>query len=149
MNIHFIKSSEKKRIIEQLNEQFGIESLPYLLIETGKEKIRAFSGSLSKEEISELSRTLNIEIIGQYLIKKEHDLRLSMDATQILSKQITKKVVEINEEELDLWLHGYDLPIKTERGTVILKYQSNFVGSGKSNCDKIINHVPKERRLKN
>ena len=47
----FIKSSEKNRIIEELNEQFGITNIPYLLIESGKEKIRAFSGSLSKEEI--------------------------------------------------------------------------------------------------
>ena len=148
MNIHFIKSSEKKDIIEQLNKQFGIEDLPYLLIESGKEKIRAFSGTMNKDEILELGRMANIEAIGLYLIKKEHDLRLSFDATQILKEQIKNKIVEIDEKSYNLWIRGYDLPIVTKNGAVVIKYQDSFIGCGRSNGEKIINHVPKERRLK-
>ncbi|MBX4212227.1 hypothetical protein KW787_02095 [Candidatus Pacearchaeota archaeon] len=100
MNVNFIKSPEKKKIIEQLNEEFGISELNYLLIETGKEKIRGFSGTMSKDEIMELAKMARIEIIGLYMIKKElnNELRLSFDATQILKKQINKNIVKINDE---------------------------------------------------
>ena len=149
MRIEFIRTPEKRRIIEQLKEQFGIEKIPYLFIESGKEKLRAFSGSLSKEEISDLSRTLNIEAMGMYFLRKEHDMRLSFDAPHLIKEQITKNIVDINERELNSWLHGIDLRIPAPKGTVILRHKKDFVGSGKSTGEKIINHVPKEKRLKN
>jgi len=46
-----------------------------------------------KEEINELSTIANVEIIGLYLIKKERNLRLSLDATQIFQNQISKNIV--------------------------------------------------------
>jgi len=45
-------------------------------------------------------------------------------------------------------MRGQDLDIQTERGTVIIKHNSDLIGSGKSNTEKIINHIPKERRLR-
>jgi hypothetical protein len=88
MKIHFIKSREKRKLLAQLKDQFGISKLPYLLIQSGKEKVRGFSGNLSKEEISLLSRTTNIEIIGLYLFKKEKSgqLRLSLDSPHLLKE---------------------------------------------------------------
>ncbi len=149
MNINFIKSSEKRKITEQLNNQFGIETLPYLLIESGKEKIRAFTGNLLKEEIKLLSRLINIELIGIYLLKKEDNgLRLSLDATHLLKNQIKKNIIEINESQLNDWLKGNDLNIQIQRGIVIIKYNEDFIGCGKSNGQKIFNYVPKERRRK-
>lgn len=148
MNIHFIKSNEKRQIVEQLNKQFGIEDLPYLLIESGKERIRAFSGSLSKEEIKEISRIANIEVLGLYMIRKEHDLRLSFDSTQLLQKQVKKNIAEINKEEYELWIRGYDLEIEKPKGTYVIRFNGDFIGCAKSDGKKLINHVPKERRLK-
>lgn len=148
MNIHFIKSNEKRKIIEHLNQQFGIENLPYLLIESGKEKIRVFSGSLSKEEIKEISRIANIEVLGLYMIRKEHDLRLSFDSTQLLQNQINENIADINEEEYELWIRGYDLEIEKPKGTYVIRFNNDFMGCAKSDGKKLINHVPKERRLK-
>jgi len=150
MNIHFIKSNEKKELLNQLNNVFGISDLPYLLIESGKEKIRAFSGSLSKEEILELAKIAKIEVIGLYLIRqeREEDLRLSFDATHILKDQIKKRIVNLNEEQFNLWIRGNDLDMPTEKGPAIIKYDLDFLGCGKSNGLKIFNYVPKDRRLK-
>lgn len=149
MNPYFIKSPEKRKIIRQLKEQFGIESLPYLLIKSGKEKIRAFSGHLSKEEMQKISYLTNIEAIGIYLLKKEDNLlRLSLDAIHLLSKQITKNTIEINAQQLQDWLKGLNLNIQAQEGFVIIKYKGDFIGSGKSNGQKIFNYVPKDRRLK-
>ena len=46
MKIKFIKSNEKKKIQKELQETYGVGELPYLLIESGKQKLRAFSGHL-------------------------------------------------------------------------------------------------------
>lgn len=148
MNINFIRSNEKRKIVDNINEQFGISEINELLLETGKEKIRAFSGHLSKEEILELSKLTNIEFIGLYILRQEHDLRLSFDATQLYQENITKNIIEINEDQFKLWIRGNDLPIKVQKGTVIINYDGDFIGCGKSNGEVIFNHVPKERRLR-
>ena len=144
----FIRSSEKKRIIEQLNQQFGIEKIPYLLIESGREKIRAFSGSLSKEEIIQLTTITLIENIGIYFLNKEDNFRLTLDAVHILKDQIKKNIIEIDESQLHEWLRGKDLIAQIPSGPVIIKYKSDFIGYGKSTGQKILNYTPKDRRLK-
>ena len=148
MTLRFIRSSEKHRIEEELEKQFGISKLPYLLLESGKEKTRAFSGSLSKEEIIKLSKLANIEIIGLYLLKKEQDFRLSFDATHLLKSQITKNIVEISDIEYERWIRGHDLEKPAPLGTLIISYKGDFLGCGKSNGKIIFNYVPKDRRLK-
>ena|SRR3989344_2075409 len=149
MKLQFLKSKEKRTLVEELEEQYGITELPYLLLETGKQKIRGFSGHLSKEEIVQLTRLTNIEIIGAYLInQKDQNARISFDAIQLFKEQITKNIIEINNQQLQLWLRGYDLEIQAPRGIVVLKYQEDLVGIGKSNTEKIFNYVPKERKLK-
>lgn len=148
MNAKFLQSPEKKKILEELNNHFGIESIPYLLIRTGNEKIRAYSGSLSKDEIMELSRLVNIEIIGEYFLKQEGDLRLSLDATQMMKSQITKSIIDIDDKDFNLWIRGQDIDIKTDSGVKVIRYKGNLIGCGKSNGQKIFNYIPKERRLR-
>jgi len=104
--MRYIKSSEKKRILEELKEIYGIEKLNYLLIETGKKKIRGFSGHLSKEEITLLVDITNVELIGMYIIsKKDNSPRINFDALPIFREQINQSVLKIDEKQLDLWLH--------------------------------------------
>ena len=151
MRLEILHNKTKKKILAKLNEKYGIEKLPYLLIQTGKEKIRGYSGNLSKEEIMLLSRRLNIEAIGLYLMKEEGfkgDIRFSFDAPSVLD--IKKGIVEINEEQKDEWLKGQDIFIEDKeiRGSMVLKYKNNFLGSGKAGEGRITNFVPKERRIK-
>jgi NOL1/NOP2/fmu family ribosome biogenesis protein len=148
MNIEFIKSNEKREIVEKLREQFGINKLPYLLIRTGKEKIRAFSGSLSKEEIMELGKIARVELIGSYLIKDEGLYRLSFDAVSLLKGQISKNIIDVSDEQLAQWIRVYDLELAGPQGVVVIRHNSDFIGCGKSNGKTIYNHIPKDRRLK-
>jgi NOL1/NOP2/fmu family ribosome biogenesis protein len=150
MNVRFIKSKEKKKIVEQLSEIYGIEELNYLLIETGKRKIRAYSGHLSKEELSQLGNLVNVEIIGTYLINtRDEDPRLNFDVISLLRDKITKNIIEIDKKQLEKWIRGHDLDIPNiPRGQVILKFDGELIGVGKSNEEKIFNYVPKERKLK-
>src|SRR3989338_5266926 len=136
--IKFIKSSEKKEILKKLDILYGIKELPYLLIERGKERIRAFSGNLSKEELSKLIEITNVELIGMYMISaKDEDLRLSFDSISLLRKKITKSIFTIDENQYNLWIRGYDLEIEIPSGMVILSYDKELVGLGKSNGKKI------------
>ena len=144
-----IKSSEKKKILKQLNEQFGIKKLPYLLLRFGKEKIRAYSGSLSTEELNILDKNIRIENIGLYFAKQEkQEIRLTLDGVQILKPQITKNILEINDKQAKEWMRGDDLIIQTDKTFKILKNNNEFIGCGKSTGEKITNFVPKERRIK-
>ena len=152
MKLEILHNKDKKRILEKLKEKYGIGKLPYLLIKAGKEKIRGFSGNLSKEEIMLLSRRLNVEAIGLYLMKEEGfkgDIRFSFDAPSILN--IKKGIIEINDKQKEEWLKGQDLFIddKTMGGSIVLKYKNNFLGAGKAGEGRITNFVPKERRIKN
>lgn len=147
-NVRFVRSSEKRRIEEELDNQFGIQKLPYLLLETGKDKFRGFSGHISKEEIAKLARIADVELIGIYLLKKEQDFRMSYDATQLLKTAITKNIVELNEKEFYEWIRGRDLEKEVPQGTIVIKYGNDFFGCGRSNGKKIFNYVPKDRRIR-
>lgn len=149
MTYKFIKSSEKKQIESELEKIYGIQKLPYLLIEAGKRKIRAFSGSLLKEEIMALSKSTKIELVGIYLIsKKDEEARLNFDAVSLLKDKINKNIIEINKEHFEKWIRGQDLELKIQKGTVVIKYENDLIGIGKSNGEKVFNYMPKERKLR-
>lgn len=144
-----LQSPQKKKILAQLNEQFGIQELHYLLLQFGKEKIRLYSGSLSKEELITLDKTLRIENIGLYSInQQQEELRLTLDGIQLFKNQITKNILPLTNQQSDKWFKGNDLDIQTSRGFVVLANNREFIGCGKSTGDRITNFVPKERRVK-
>ena len=79
------------------------------------------------------------------------EIRLSIEGSQIVGKTTTKNIVEIDVEELRQWLAGNDLEKDYERcsGYVIIKHKSDFLGCGKCKDGKILNFVPKARRVVN
>ncbi len=148
MNIHFIKTPEKREIIKSLQEEFGITDLPYLLIESGKERIRAFSGSLSKEEILKIQDIANVELVGLYILKRENEFRLSFDATHLFSPQIKTNIAELDEKQLHAWIRGNDIELNLPQNIYAIRSRGDFFGCGRSNGNTLFNYVPKDRRLK-
>lgn len=149
MRINFVKSSEKRKLLSTLNSEFGITEIPFLLIEAGKEKTRGFSGNMTKEEIQEINEIARIEIIGCYLFKKEKDeIRLGLDGTNIFSQQIDKNIFEISDSNVEKWMKGQDLEIEAEHGLKAVRNAGDFFGCGKSTGERIVNFVPKERRIR-
>jgi len=157
--LQFIFKSDKEKIIEKL-EYYGIKKLPFLLVRSGKEKIRAYSGSLSKEELIDLQEKIGVELIGMYLLhhyEGDENLRLSFDAISALKDQITKNILDINDSQAEEFLKGKDIILKEEdkekfknetRGFKIIRHRSEFIGTGKLTSDIISNYMPKERRLR-
>ena len=151
INIDFVSTGEKKQILKILEEEYGISKFNYLIMKSGKEKLRIFSGILSREELLSLARNINIDLIGLYFgFYKDNELRLSVDACNLLKP--TKNILEINDEDENKWMRGEDLvPVNVEKikkGFVIIKNKENFLGTGKLTETKILNFLPKERRRK-
>lgn len=149
MTFRFLNSKERKEVFEELNELYGIETKEVLMMEAGKQKIRVFTGDMTKEEIMELNEFARIEVTGiYYASKKDEEIRLNFDVVSLLRNEILKNVVEISKEDFEKWIRGQDIEIKTQRGTVVLKYANDLIGVGKSNGEKVFNYVPKERKIK-
>ena len=152
--IHILPNQETQEILSKLNKQFGIQKLPEnsVLIKIGKEKIFLFNGNFSEEQIKNLEKITFIERIGIYFAKiflPTNEIKLSIEGTQTLKNQITKNIFEINNEQLENWMLGKELNIKTGlKGIVVIKYKDDLLGCGKASENKIGNFIPKSRRLR-
>lgn len=147
-----ILNKEQKLEIEKSLNKLGINKLNYILTQTGREKLRAFSGSLIPEEIFRLHNYIYIETIGLYIAKIEKDgVRLSLDGSHILKPD--KNILELNEAQANSWMKGEDLnleslDLKDKEGYIVIKHKEDFLGSGKIGKEKLINFLPKERRVR-
>lgn len=165
MFFKILDKSKKKHFVNEVSK-FGIESIDELLIKSGKERIRAYSGNLSKDEISQIIRVIPVEAIGLYVGKEifnkktqKGETRLSLDGVNYWNNQIKERVVSLTPEQEEKWFRGEDVEVKEEQaekikenGFVILlsEESKDFIGTGKLNREKIIfNFLPKERRRRN
>lgn len=149
--LKILTEKEKKNILNQLKDQFGIKKIPGTLIKRGKERIFLYQGSFKEKEIKDLERITFVERVGVYFGKEETNqgVRLSIEGSQILKDQITKNIIELNEDEMQTWMMGHELLKKTGiNGFVIIKYEEEMLGTGKASEEKITNFIPKSRRLK-
>jgi NOL1/NOP2/fmu family ribosome biogenesis protein len=145
-----LNESEVKKILEQLNAEFGIKEIPGMLLMRGTERIFIYQGDLTIEEISEIEKTFVIERIGVYFAKEQNgEYRLSLEGVQMLKDQIKKGIFEMDKKQAEEWMHGSELNVKNDkRQFLIMKYEDYFLGSGKASSEKISNFIPKTRRLK-
>ncbi len=150
MNIEIYDSKRRKKIIEQINEQFGITEIPKMIFLTGKERLRGFTGDLDINELYLLDRITNLEFLGIYLFRPDENrsVRLGFDASIIFGKQISKNIIDLNEEQFNLWIRGNNLSLVVQKGMYVVRFGSDFLGCGVSDGEKLINFVPKERRIR-
>ncbi len=138
-------------MLEQLQEHFGIEKVPYLLFKTGKEKIRGFSGHLSREELQAFFDTVVVEIVGLYLAKedKREEFRLGLDGVHLLQGTLQKGFFDLNDEQAQRWLKGEDLEVDSSlHGFYIARNKEDLLGCGRATQGRFINFIPKERRIR-
>ena len=152
--IQILDAAKKKKFISKI-DYLGVKKIPHLLIQTGKERIIGFSGSLAREEIGELCRLLSVEGIGLYFAKDTLEgMRLSVDALHFLKEQIKGHIIELNEAQEKEWFLGKNIVLNEEqkeklkdvKGFVAVKAGEDFIGTGRKSGDAINNFLPKERR---
>ena len=150
--LKILNNNEKKEIVKKLNEQFGINEISGIITRMGKERLFLFSGSFNNNEISKLEKIVNIERVGVYfakLVPDENKIRLNIEGTQLLKDQIKKNIFELKSEQVEQWMRGQELNIKTgKKDFLVMKFGGDFLGCGKASAEKISNFIPKSRRLK-
>jgi NOL1/NOP2/fmu family ribosome biogenesis protein len=163
MKISIMDRAKKKKLIAGLSDM-GMKKIPQLLVKSGKERIRAYSGDLSTEQIMEIWRLLPIEGVGLYVGKDMinrngvHEIRMSLDGMHLWKEQLTERVFQLTEEQEEEWFKGKEVELTEEQigkisdGFVNVKSfkDDDFVGMGKIGSEgKILyGFLPKERRRK-
>jgi len=149
MKVEFYNAKKKKELLERLNEQFGVTSVPKILFETGKERIRGFSGDLTIDEIYALADISNVEFIGLYLFKQDMEfIRFGFDGALFFKEQFSKNIVNLTDEQVDGWMNGHNLNIVLKKGMYVVRHGNDIFGCGFSDGKGLINFVPKERRIR-
>ena len=145
-----LNQQEKKEIEASLHEQFGVEKIPGLILMRGEERLFFFSGDFSETEIKNLEACVPIERVGIYFARViGNDVKLSIEGTNILKNQIKKNIFNLDSKQLEEWMTGSDLQVKTgKKGFLVIKYKDDFLGCGKASEEKIGNFIPKSRRLR-
>ena len=146
MQLRILNKKEISRILSKLNEQFEINlKIDYGMLRNKDGKIFLVTKDLGKVNLDKL----RINDIGLYAIREDKEIRLSIEGSQLFGKHVRKNIYEINKDEANLWMTGNNIKCnKVYNGFVIIKYEDNFLGTGKYKNNEIINYVPKERWIK-
>ncbi len=154
---------DKKQLLKQLQNQFKTKDLKeyfqdksFLL--SNKDKIYLLTTTLINDILSaKLDKLLNIQNLGVYFARKQDQhLRLSPEGSQLVGPLAKINILEIDNNQTNLWFRGFDIQLtKTQKDElnpqgpyIILKNKEDFLGCGKFTGDKILNFLPKERRIK-
>lgn len=143
-----LNTREVKRILNWLKEHYDIKELKIdkAFLKSTKDKIYLISKKISELE----TKNLRINLIGMYFAKEnQKGIRLSIEGSQIIGPKAKKNIAELSKEQIQRWIRGEDIDFKGNlKGFVIIKHGNDFYGTGVCKEGKILNYIPKERRVK-
>lgn len=142
-----MNSKDVKELKKKLLEQFGFEKeLNYAFHITDKNKIYIVNRDIDRVNMD----FLRLQSVGLYFCEDYgNELRLSIEGSQIVGPHATKNVVELDKSQSRNWLKGFDLEIEgSYKQFVIIKAGDEYLGCGKLKDNRLLNYVPKERRIK-
>ena len=104
----------------------------------------------TRHQIKALEEATTIDSLGIYFASElDGKVRLSIEGTRILKNQIKENIIELTDEEAEIWIMGHEIEKKTNlKGFVLIKHKEEMLGTGKASEEKITNFIPKSRRLK-
>lgn len=143
-----LSTKETKILIKKLEKQFSIEKLKldYLFLKNNEDRIYMINKSFKSFD----KKNLRINTLGLYFAKLEHGFpRLTIEGSQIIGKKAKSNIFELDNDNMKMWVNGKDIETKERYNNYILiKYNEDFLGVGYYKNGKILNTVPKERRIK-
>ncbi len=145
MNMRVLNRKESKEIVAKINVQFGATfELDKVLFMNGDDLYLA-----NREAIEGIRPSWRVNELGLYLGEVKGDqVRMSIEGSQLVGATATKNIVEIDEDQLRSWLGGVHVEFEaSDSGYVLVRYNSDFVGCGKIKQNKLLNFVPKARRV--
>ncbi|RJQ19338.1 hypothetical protein C4580_05370 [Candidatus Woesearchaeota archaeon] len=146
-NYEFMASREVKVFLQKIDAQWGSHPKAFKeqVLVKGKEKIYLISRGIDGVPLNKL----RINNIGLYIAEvKDEQVRLSIEGSRLVGEVATKNVIEFTRDEAKAWLRGEDMPRGEEfQGFSIIKCGDDFLGTCKWKEGRILNFVPKARRL--
>ena len=145
-NLKVLNKKQVKHLLQKIYDQWGaeIDLKEYGVLVNHKSKF-----FITNKEIFDIDLSkLRINSLGLYIGELEHGIRLSIEGSQLIGPYAKKNIIEVDSRQRQDWLKGEDINIKGHyKGFVIIKHCQDYLGSGKFKDDKILNFVPKTRRL--
>ena len=140
-----MNTRELKVVDKHLQEQFGIKlDLKGAFFKNPKEKIYYSTKDVGKIDWKQL----RINSIGMYFADVREGVRLSIEGAQLLGPKAKKGVLELSDEEAYEWMQGLELQKDIEpKGFLLIKHKNDFLGCGKAVAGRVMNYVPKNRRV--
>ena len=120
MKISIMDRAKKKKFVAGL-ANLGMKKIPQMLVKSGKERVRAFSGSMNKDELYDFWRLMPIEGVGLYVGKDMvnrngvREIRLSLDGMHVWKDQLTEKNLVLTEEQEEEWFKGNNIELNDEQ----------------------------------
>ncbi|PIO07025.1 hypothetical protein COT47_01765 [Candidatus Woesearchaeota archaeon CG08_land_8_20_14_0_20_43_7] len=145
--LKILNTHDTKKILSTLKEQWGFcEKLNYAFVVNAKGKVHA----VTREFARVIDLKLRIDTIGFYFGTWNSDgFRLSIEGSQIIGPLAKKNVVLLDEKEIVDWAKGIDIEKETDcTGYVILRKEDDFIGCGRIKEGRILNYIPRNRRLR-
>ncbi|HSU73288.1 MAG TPA: hypothetical protein VLJ21_05575 [Candidatus Binatia bacterium] len=145
MDWDILASKDIKAIHKMLEEQFGFTGkLEYGFLKNHEDNLYIVSRDIANIDF----KRLRVTSMGSYFGELKKGLRLSIEGSQLVGPHATKNVVDISKEEMLLWLKGTDLPTTHKHpGLLIIRHGKDYLGCGSIKEGRILNYVPKIRRL--
>jgi len=145
-NLKALNSKEKKNVSKLISDQFGCDyEINHEIYMSSKNKLFLISKDISKVDLS----SLRVNSLGLYFGEiNRGSIRLSLDGSQIIGLIAKRNVFELDFEDSKKWMAGEDIEVDSEiNDFVIVKHNKDFIGCGKIVNRKLLNYVPKERRV--
>ena len=129
-----------------LEKRFGFkDNLDYVFLMNNKNKLYITNNDFGKIN----TEKLRINNIGMYFGEiANNEIRLSIEGSQLIGRKCSKNILELDDNYTKQWLNGIDIDIDyKEKGYILLKSKGDFLGCGKAVNSKILNFIPKNRRV--
>ena len=146
-NLTILNTREKKNLSKLLRKQFNCNfEFNYEVFMNTKNRIFLLNKDVAKINLDEL----RVNSLGLYFgeLYKNNELRLSIEGSKIIGELAKKNVLQLDDKHAKKWMSGEDFEVDTDlKGFVIIKNEDDFLGCGKIVEGKLLNYVPKERRV--
>ena len=144
-NGKFLNSKERKEIFRLVEEQFGCSFTSDLVFcLNNKEKVFVVNRDIDGLPLD----NLRVDKLGMYVGTIQADgFRLSIEGSELIGPQATKNILDLSFEQMREWLKGKDIEGPEGNSFILLRHNSYWLGCGKLKEGRILNYIPKNRRI--